>query len=98
MVGLGAPDEVISAVQGTADGHHPDMCVDRITAYHHGAHFVVEVEVVLPASMTVRESHDVALSLQHKVRAACLVGCVAWSSFMWYEKHCLLAEAGELLQ
>ena len=25
------------------------------------------MEVILPASMTVRESHDIALRLQHKV-------------------------------
>lgn len=41
--------------------------LDRIIAYHHGAHFAVEVEVVLPEDMTVRESHDIALTLQHKV-------------------------------
>jgi hypothetical protein len=28
------------------------------------------MEVVLPATMTVRESHDISLDLQHKVRCA----------------------------
>lgn len=27
----------------------------------------VEMEIVLPADMTVRESHDIALALQHKI-------------------------------
>ena len=27
----------------------------------------VEMEIVLPGNMTVRESHDIALALQHKI-------------------------------
>ena len=30
--------------------------------------YIVEMEVVLPAEMTVKESHDISLELQHKVR------------------------------
>lgn len=40
----------------------------KVRAYHFGARFIVEMEVVMPADMTVRESHDIALQLQHKVR------------------------------
>ena len=29
--------------------------------------YIVEMEVVLPAEMTVQESHDISLELQHKV-------------------------------
>ncbi|KXZ56512.1 hypothetical protein GPECTOR_1g459 [Gonium pectorale] len=43
--------------------------LDRVTAYHHGSHMVVEVEVLLPELMTVRDSHDIALELQHKIEA-----------------------------
>lgn len=32
-----------------------------------GPRFNVEMEVVLPPNMTVRESHDIALALQHKI-------------------------------
>ncbi len=35
----------------------------------HSANYLVEVEVVLPAEMTVRESHDIALALQHKIES-----------------------------
>ncbi len=35
--------------------------------YHFGPRYNVEMEVVLPGSMTVAESHDIALELQHKV-------------------------------
>ena len=33
-----------------------------------GPNFLVELEVVLPPDMPVRESHDIALALQQKVR------------------------------
>jgi divalent metal cation (Fe/Co/Zn/Cd) transporter len=36
-------------------------------AYHFGARYLVEIEVVMPADMTVRESHDIALGLQQKL-------------------------------
>lgn len=60
------------------------MTVDAIRAYHfgcvvcdiqvactciHRANYLVEVEVVLPPNMTVRESHDIALALQHQIEA-----------------------------
>lgn len=35
--------------------------------YSFGPRFNVEMEVVLPGTMTVAESHDIALDLQHKV-------------------------------
>lgn len=37
--------------------------------YHFGARYIVEMEVVMPGDMTVAESHDIALALQHKVEA-----------------------------
>ncbi|GLC51497.1 hypothetical protein PLESTB_000508900 [Pleodorina starrii] len=69
MIGLGAPEELIQEVTRVTQKHNPHMQLDRVTAYHHGSHMVVEVEVLLPASMTVRESHDIALELQHKIEA-----------------------------
>jgi len=41
--------------------------VDALRAYHFGSRYIVEVEIILPPQMTVRESHDIALQLQHKV-------------------------------
>lgn len=32
-----------------------------------GARFLVEVEVVLPADMSVREAHDISLALQQSI-------------------------------
>ncbi|KAG2497945.1 hypothetical protein HYH03_004207 [Edaphochlamys debaryana] len=69
MVGLAAPDEVVEEVRAVTVTHHPALKLDRVTAYHHGSHMVVEVEVLLPAEMSVKESHDIALALQHKIEA-----------------------------
>ena len=50
-----------------ANAHHEHLSVDCIRAYHFGSRFIVELEVLLPPKMTVEESHDIALFLQHKV-------------------------------
>ncbi|GLI68712.1 hypothetical protein VaNZ11_013195 [Volvox africanus] len=67
MIGLEAPEELIEEVAYVTKNHCSEMQLDRVTAYHHGSHMVVEVEVLLPADMTVRQSHDIALELQHKI-------------------------------
>ncbi|GIL58599.1 hypothetical protein Vafri_13477, partial [Volvox africanus] len=69
IIGLEAPAEVVQQVKEVACSHHRDMGVDRITAYHHGSNVVVEVDVVMPSDMSVRDSHDIALALQHKIEA-----------------------------
>ena len=35
------------------------------------ARYNVELEIILPRDMTVQESHDLSLELQHKVRKFC---------------------------
>ena len=67
MIGKGAPADFIQNLEELAKTHHADMALDNIRAYYFGQRFIVEMEVVLPSAMTVRESHDIALILQHKV-------------------------------
>ncbi len=43
-----------------------NVCVRR--AYHFGARFMVEAEVIMPIHFTLKQVHDISLSLQHKVR------------------------------
>eukprot|EP00891_Asterochloris_glomerata_P002818 jgi/Astpho2/2818/e_gw1.00050.161.1_t len=69
IVGRSAPTEFVAAVEQIAEAHHTSLAVDVIRAYHFGSRFIVEVEVVLPAEMTVRESHDIGIQLQHKLEA-----------------------------
>lgn len=49
--------------------HDTRLTVDVTRVYHFGTRFNVEMEIVLPGSMTVRESHDIALALQHKIES-----------------------------
>lgn len=67
MIGMGAPEDFVQNLEQLANTHHDELSLDRIRAYHFGQRFIVEMEVVLPAQMSVRESHDIALILQHKV-------------------------------
>lgn len=69
IVGRGAPEDFVEKLEELANAHHDDLEVDVIRAYFFGARFIVEMEVVMPEGMTVRESHDIALVLQHKLEA-----------------------------
>ena len=67
IVGHTAPPEFIAQVEDLARLHDARLSVDCTRAYHFGARYNVEMEIVLPGSMTVMESHDIALALQHKI-------------------------------
>ncbi len=41
-MGIGAPVEFVSTLEGLANAHHENMAVDVIRAYHFGARFIVE--------------------------------------------------------
>ena len=41
--------------------------IDTVRAYHFGMKFLVEIDVVLPPDMCLREAHDIGESLQIKV-------------------------------
>lgn len=67
IVGLSAPPETLEHITDIAGAHHPQLELDIIRAYHFGPNFLVELEVVLPFDMSVKEAHDIGLSLQQKV-------------------------------
>ena len=67
ITGHTAPPEFIASVNALAAAHSPQLSVDCTRAYHFGSRFNVEMEIVLPGDMTVAESHDIALALQHKI-------------------------------
>mmetsp|Transcript_23869 Transcript_23869/g.66204 ORF Transcript_23869/g.66204 Transcript_23869/m.66204 type:complete len:459 (+) Transcript_23869:141-1517(+) len=69
LVGHTAPDEFLEEVAAMSSNHHEGMEVDVVRAYHFGERYTVEVEVILPGDMTVMQSHDIALDLQHKIEA-----------------------------
>jgi cation diffusion facilitator family transporter len=69
IVGYSAPPEFVQSIEGLAHSHHALLTVDCTRAYHFGPRFNVEMEIILPGEMTVTESHDIALDLQHKIEA-----------------------------
>ena len=52
-MGYTAPPDFIVMVNGIAATHDPRLLVDCTRAYYFGARYNVEMEVVLPGSMTV---------------------------------------------
>jgi divalent metal cation (Fe/Co/Zn/Cd) transporter len=69
-VGRGAPEHYLGFLQNLANVHDERLKLDELRAYHFGQRYLVELEVILPAAMSVQESHDIALGLQHKASRA----------------------------
>lgn len=67
IVGKKADAEFLEKVQNLAQNHHVLMQLDQLNAYHFGPKYLVEVEVVMPETTTLRESHDAGITLQHKI-------------------------------
>uniref|UniRef100_K3WTQ7 Uncharacterized protein n=1 Tax=Globisporangium ultimum (strain ATCC 200006 / CBS 805.95 / DAOM BR144) TaxID=431595 RepID=K3WTQ7_GLOUD len=67
LVGVCASEEFMTEVKELCASHHPSMSLDIMRAYHFGSKYLVELEVVVPADMTVKMAHDIALQLQFKV-------------------------------
>lgn len=70
IVGYSAPPEFVKQIEDLAHAHHGNLTVDCTRAYHFGSRYNVEMEIILPGDMTVTESHDIALELQHKIEAS----------------------------
>ena len=51
------------------DHHKKIEKVDTVRAFHFGHSFLVEVDIVLPPEMTLREAHDIAEPLQQKIES-----------------------------
>ena len=69
LVGRAANDQFLTEVRKVGDVHHAELKVDIIRAYHFGPKYLVELEVVLPSSMTLEMTHDIGMELQHKIEA-----------------------------
>ncbi|RUS16638.1 hypothetical protein BC937DRAFT_90973 [Endogone sp. FLAS-F59071] len=70
IVGKSADPAFLQRVTYIALTHHPKVLqVDTARAYHAGQNFFVEVDIVLPADMPLRESHDIGEALQMKLES-----------------------------
>lgn len=67
LVGKSSSQEFLDSIVAVGNSFHEKMKVDIARAYHFGPRFLVELEVIHPAEMRVRESHDIALALQKQI-------------------------------
>lgn len=76
IIGMGAPKDILDALRSVASEHNDDMEVDSVRAYHFGVNYFVEIDIVVSGDMTVTDSHDLAVDLQHKVEQQLDLYCI----------------------
>ncbi|KAL3862484.1 hypothetical protein ACJMK2_008445 [Sinanodonta woodiana] len=68
LTGYTAKPEFLSKITWICLNHHPQIIeIDTVRAFHFGNNFLVEVDIVLPKEMSLKESHDIGESLQQKI-------------------------------
>ncbi|GMI09316.1 hypothetical protein TrRE_jg9898 [Triparma retinervis] len=67
IVGRAADQSLLDSITSLGNAHHPSLSVDICRCYHFGPKFLVEMEVILPADMLLRDTHDIGMSLQYKL-------------------------------
>lgn len=68
LVGKTADTDFLTEVKELAESQ-PNMLLDKVTAYHFGPKFLVELEMVMPESTILRDSHDAGIQLQHLIES-----------------------------
>lgn len=68
LAGLTAPPDFVRRLTHIVFTHDTRVQkVDTCRAYHFGERFLVEVEIVMRPDTPLKESHDVGITLQHKI-------------------------------
>ncbi|KAL5711090.1 Metal tolerance protein 11 [Ranunculus cassubicifolius] len=68
LVGKSAAPEYLQKLTYLCWNHHKAIRhIDTVRAYTFGSHYFVEVDIVLPSIMPLREAHDIGESLQEKL-------------------------------
>lgn len=68
LTGHTAAPDFLKKLTWMCMNHHPKIrYIETLRAFHFGNNFLVEVDVILPAEMTLKESHDIAEPLQQKL-------------------------------
>ncbi|TVU19706.1 hypothetical protein EJB05_35873, partial [Eragrostis curvula] len=68
LVGQSAPPEFLQKLTYLCWNHHKAVRhIDTVRAYTFGSHYFVEVDIVLPCDMPLREAHDIGEALQEKL-------------------------------
>ncbi|KAL7752828.1 hypothetical protein RI367_001831 [Sorochytrium milnesiophthora] len=70
VVGRTAPPAFLNRITYLAATHHPAILqVDTCKAYYLGSNLFVEVDIVLPPDMCLKDSHDIGESLQKRLES-----------------------------
>ena len=68
LTGYTARPDFLKKITWLAVNHDQRIrCIQRVIAFHFGVRYLVEVHIVLPGEMSMRESHDLSESLQQKI-------------------------------
>ena len=68
LSGYAADPEFLQKITWVTLQHSPLIKkIDTVRAFHFGTSFLVEVEIILPETMTLKESHDIGSTLQDKL-------------------------------
>jgi|SRR6218665_2731841 len=68
LTGHTARPDFLKKLTFLAVNHHPKVTyIDTVRAFHFGSNFLVEVDIVLPEEMSLREAHNIGESLQRKL-------------------------------
>jgi divalent metal cation (Fe/Co/Zn/Cd) transporter len=65
LVGQTAPPQMLNQLTYIALKHHPELKVDTCRAFHVGANFFVEVDIVLPPDMPLIKVSTVLIAIQY---------------------------------
>ncbi|KAH9493122.1 Metal tolerance protein 11 [Bulinus truncatus] len=70
LTGHTARPDFISKLTWICFNHHPLIQhIDTVRAFHFGSNFLVEVDIILPGEMVLKEAHDIGESLQHRLES-----------------------------
>ena len=68
LTGYTARPDFLKKVTWIAVKHDDRIrCIERVIAFHFGSRYLVEVHIVLPAEMSMKEAHDLSNGLQMKI-------------------------------
>jgi divalent metal cation (Fe/Co/Zn/Cd) transporter len=68
LTGHTAKPEFLQQITWITFHHSPLILkIDTVRAFHFGTHFLVEVDIVLPEDMSLKEAHDIGEELQKKI-------------------------------
>lgn len=68
LTGHTAKPDFLKKLTWICVNHHPKIqFVDTVRAFHFGNNFLVEVDIVLPEEMSLKEAHDIGEPLQQKL-------------------------------